>query len=299
MPPSVAGPGRPAIYALIGSPIAQSLSPAIHMAAFEALELDARYVAVNVVPRDLTHAFPSLRLRFAGLNVTRPLKEAIVPLLDRASPKVDRTGSVNTVVMVGGEAVGHSTDGAGFLAALARAADASPRRALILGTGGAARAVAAALIDEGTAVTVAGRSEAAGRRLAGDLGTGFVPFAFDGPSGAVSETLDTADLVVNATPLGASPFLELCPLPPDAGLSPGQIVCDLVYRPRRTPLLLFAEAAGCRTVEGLDMLIEQGARSFALWTGLEPPLRAMRAAAYRAVGRRPMGAPPTREGSPG
>jgi shikimate dehydrogenase len=200
---------------------------------------------------------------------------------------------VNTVVFSEGYAVGHSTDGAGFLAALRRAGMGRVGRAVVLGTGGAARAVAAALADEGTAVLVMGRNRGAGHRLAADLARdsgppGTIAFALADP-GAIARALPAANLLVNATSVGGWPEAATSPLPRDVRLEPPLSVVDLVYRPRRTVLLARAASAGCTVVEGVEMLIEQGARSFEIWTGRPAPVEAMRAAAYRALEREPAG----------
>ena len=258
--------------ALIGSPVAGSPSPAMHLAAAEALGLDIDYRATEVAPADLRGHLAGLRRTHRGLNVTRPLKERVLPLLDEVSAEAAEAGSVNTVVFEDDRAIGHSTDGAGFLAALRRAGVGRVGRALVLGTGGAARAVVAALRREGATVTVAGRNAAAGRRLAADLG---VAFGFTS-----RETLDAADLLVNATPVGGEAPGE----PHDGPLPPRLAVADLVVRPVRTALLARAEAAGCRIVPGIEMLVEQGARSFELWTGRAAPTDVMRAAALAAIG---------------
>lgn len=269
----------PASVALIGDPVAGSLSPRMQRAAFAAAGLDLDYTSVRIGRAELAGAFPALSRRFLGLNVTRPLKEAVIPMLEAVSGPAAAAGSVNTVVFSGGAACGESTDGTGFLAALARASHSPVRRALILGTGGAARAVAAALQGSGAAVAVAGRNTAAVERLRADLGV--TATATDTP--ALTAAVAEADLLVNATPVGGEPAPVAMPLPDAVPLQPGLVVFDLVYRPRRTALLHRAAAAGCRTVEGIEMLIEQGARSFQLWTGCPAPVEAMRAAAYAGL----------------
>ncbi len=256
--------------ALIGDPVGHSPSPAMHRAAFNALDLDMDYVVERVTLEELPRVFDGLRGRHAGLNVTIPLKEAIVPLLDEVRGTAAATGSVNTVTFTDGRAIGDSTDGEGFMAALRRAQRPLPRRALILGAGGAARAVGAALRSSGADVTIAARdperaAAAAqavdGRSIAGD-------------ADAMLAALPEVDLLVNATPIG-----DRSPLPPNVGLHSDLTVFDLVYRPRVTPLLAAARVLGCRTVEGVEMLVEQGARSFEVWTGLRPPVEVMRDAA--------------------
>ncbi|HXF56379.1 MAG TPA: shikimate dehydrogenase [Actinomycetota bacterium] len=271
--------GGPAAVALIGDPVAQSVSPEMQRAAFAALGLDLDYVAVRVPLDELPAIWPRLAASFRGLNVTRPLKQAVIPYLDGLSEEARRARSVNTVRFVQGRAEGHSTDGAGFLAALRRAGVGRVGRALVLGTGGAARAVVAALRSEGTVVRVSGRNRRAGQRLANELGARYVP----PETRALSTAVAMADLLVNATPVGSWPDVAASPLPDSVQLHPGLTVFDLVYRPRRTALLDRAARAGCRTVGGIEMLVEQGARSFELWTGLSAPVEIMREAALRAL----------------
>lgn len=287
----------PPRVALIGDPVAHSVSPAIHRAAFTALGLELEYVALPVRRDELANVFPRLRRSYVGLNVTAPLKEAAIPFMKALSPTALRAGSVNTVVFVDGSSTGFSTDGEGFMAALRGCAGLEiPRQALILGTGGAARAVAASLVAAGAAVTVSGRNAEAGRRMAEDLGLRSVP----AESGSLAESLAEADLLVNATPVGGPADPTACPLPDSVRLHSPAVVFDLVYRPRRTVLLARAEQVGCPTVEGIEMLVEQAARSFEIWTGLRAPLEVMREAGRRAVNDGPPGmASPRRAGPRG
>jgi shikimate dehydrogenase len=271
--------------ALIGDPVAHSVSPAMQNAAFAALGLDAEYVALRIPLPDLPRAFGALREGFAGLNVTRPLKEAVAPLLDRLSPEAARTGSVNTVAFREGHVEGHSTDGAGFLAALRAAGAADPAYGVILGAGGAARAVTWALADLGTELAVTGRNAEAGERLAAEV-EGAVSFVAP-ERGALARAVAAADLLVNATPVGEWPDVEACPLPDGIPLHPSLTVFDLVYRPRVTSLLARARTSGCRSVEGVEMLVSQGAASFEVWTGLPAPVGVMRRAALETLERHP------------
>jgi shikimate dehydrogenase len=277
------------MFAVVGDPVAHSVSPPMQRAAFAAAGIDADYVAERVPEGALPEAWGSLRDRFAGWNITRPHKEAALRLVDRVAPEAAACGSVNTVVPEDGGLTGHSTDGAGFLDALARARTEPVGLALLIGTGGAARAVAAALAGSGAAVRLVGRNEAAGRSVAADLSAGGARVAFDGGPDRLAEALTGTDLIVNATPMGDPSMPGSSPIPDDVALgslSPRPTVADLVYWPRRTPLLERAAAEGCVIVEGIEMLIGQGARSFELWTGRPAPLGAMRDAAYRALEER-------------
>ena len=278
-------------FAVIGDPVAHSVSPPMQTAAFAEKGIRADYVAHRVGRDDLPTAWKQLRERFEGMNVTRPLKQIVAGLVDDVTPSAAASGTVNTVVREGDRALGESTDGDGFLAALRRVRSEPVARALIVGTGGATRAVAAALAAAGARVQIAGRNAPAGRDLAAEL-TGRLPrdaggsIEYAGAPHRIGELLRGADLLVNATPLGDPSMPGASPLPDDVSLDALErkpAVFDLIYRPRRTPLLRRAAAAGCPVVEGIEMLIEQGSRSFELWTGVTAPVETMRAAAYAAL----------------
>ena len=282
---------EPRHFAVIGDPVAHSVSPPMQREAFRASGIDADYAAHRVGADELAPAWGALRERFEGMNVTRPLKQIAAQLVDDVAPSAAASGTVNTVVRAGERTVGESTDGDGFLAALRRDRPEPVGRAVILGTGGATRAVAAALAAGGAAVDIVGRNGSAGERLAAELTSRLPPGATGtithaGGPDLLAALLPGADLLVNATPLGDPTMPGSSPLPDDVrleALEPRPVVFDLIYRPRRTPLLRRAAAAGCPLVEGIEMLIEQGAGSFELWTGLVAPVEAMRAAAYAAV----------------
>jgi len=274
--------------ALVGDPVAHSVSPAIQSAAFAATGLDWQYRLIRVADGELEKAWPGLARRFRGLNVTSPHKQTAALLADALSPTARACASVNTLTFGPSGALGDSTDGAGFLRALRRAAPWVPEIAVVLGTGGAARAVVAALSAEGIEVRVVGRNHLAGLELARDLagaGPGRIGFCGDGQV-VLAAALDDAGLLVNATTLGGPAQSGRSPVPDGVQLRRELIVFDLVYLPRSTPLLSRAKVSGCLVVEGLDMLVEQGALSFEAWTGVEAPLREMREAADQAVAAR-------------
>lgn len=274
MRPAVRRPlsGRTRVVGVIGDPVTHSLSPTLHNAAFEALGLDWVYVAFPV-PRgrgaEAVAAVPALGL--AGLNVTMPHKEDVAGACHELSPDAAALRSVNTVVALpDGRTLGDSTDGPGFLDALAdEGVDVAGHPVLVLGAGGAARAVILALGRAGAAVTVAARrADAAASAAALAQGASAVPLVAADPS--------AFPVVVNATPLGMSGGDPL-PVDPER-LHAGQAVVDLVYHPADTPLLTAARARGATAANGLGMLLHQAAHSFALWTGQPAPLDAMRAA---------------------
>jgi len=253
----------------------------MHNAAFAALGLDWVYVPAAAVA--------SVRaLGLVGVNVTVPLKEAVLPLLDTLGDEARRTGSVNTIVNQNGVLHGDSTDGEGFLRALAEdyGANIGGRRALLLGAGGSARAVAFALAGQGCDVIIANRTGDKARTLASAVNSHFPGRASVAGWG---EDTGPVDLIVNATSLGMAPRAdEMPPLPPAVLLS-RPFVYDLIYSPPETRLLAAARAVGCRAANGLGMLVWQGALSLAQWTGRplsEMPLLAMRDAVQSILAER-------------
>ena len=274
--------GRTKVVGVWGSPVGHSRSPAMHNAAFEALDLDWVYVPFEVAPEDVAAAAAGLRaLGLVGVNVTVPLKERVLPLLDEVDEGARRIGSVNTIHNREGRLYGDSTDGAGFLRALEAAGQATDgRQVLLLGAGGSARAIAFALAAQGCRCRIANRTEARAAALARDVNQWFPGSAsavgWGAPSGAF-------DLLVNTTSLGMSPNEDALPaLPPDA-FAGKPFVYDLIYVPPQTRLLAAAAAAGCETMNGVGMLVWQGALSLAIWTGR--PLGAIPIAAMEAAVR--------------
>jgi shikimate dehydrogenase len=263
------------VAAVIGDPVAHSLSPAIHNAAFEACGIDAVFVALPVRPADLAAAVACVRaLDLLGLSVTMPHKSAIQEHLDVVGPEAAALDAVNCVLREGDRLVGTTTDGRGFVDALAAASvDLVGTRVLVLGAGGAARAVIHALAGEDPAeIGVANRS--ADRAKAAVLLGGRDTRIAD-----VDEAPDF-DVIVNATSVGMG-TADL-PLPADL-LREGQVVVDLVYEPVETALLAAARAAGATAVDGVGMLVHQAAHAFRLWTGVEPPVEVMAQAARRGL----------------
>ena len=260
---------------IIGWPVQDSLSPLIHNAAFAALGMDWAYVPLPVAPGDLEAALAGLpAMGFSGANVTMPHKTDVARLVRDLSEDAQRLRAVNTLVTGAAGLVGHNTDAPGFDRFVRRDAGLEPggRSALIFGAGGAARACALALARGGLeALTVAVRDPTRAETLRAML-EGQLP-AVRAVSFEEAGEIDS-DLVVNATPLGAAG--ETLPHPP---LRPGMLVVDLLYRPTLTPLQVAAKAAGASAFGGLGLLLHQAALSFELWTGLEPPLSVMSAAA--------------------
>jgi len=264
---------------VIGDPVAHSLSPAIHNAAFEATGVDGVFVALPVRPDDLAAAVDGVRaLDLLGLSVTMPHKAAVQAHLDDVRHEAAALDAVNCVLRDGDRLVGANTDGAGFVDALTAASvDLVGTRVLVLGAGGAARAVIHALAAEDTAaIGVANRSPE--RAQAAVLLGGR-----DARIADPSEAPDY-DVIVNATSvgMGVDPADAELPLPADA-LRSGHVVVDLVYEPVETGLLAAARSVGARAVDGVGMLVHQAAHAFHLWTGVDPPVEVMTSAARAAL----------------
>ena len=273
--------------AVIGSPVDHSLSPVIHNAAFGVSGLDWVYVALPVPRGSGARAVAAMRtLGLAGMSVTTPHKADVIAALDDATDDARRLGAVNCIATDdAGRLIGHNTDGAGFVRGLADDFGFDPRGAscVVLGAGGAARAVILALARAGAArVVVVNRTEeraVAASDLADSAGS------VGGP-----EAIGSADLVVNATSVGMGDGDES--LPCDAGLlRPGQIVAELVYQPLETALMRAAGRAGARTANGTSMLVHQGAIAFEHWTGMAAPVEAMADALSHALADRSPRAP--------
>ena len=268
--------GHTRLAAVIGDPIRHSLSPTIFNAAFAEIGLDWAFLAFEVAGDATAAALDAVRvLGLAGLSVTMPHKTETARLVDELSDAAQVLGAVNCVARDGDRLVGHNTDGAGFVASLVGDAGFDPagQRCVVLGAGGAARAVVLALAEAGASeVIVVNRTPeraAATARLAGAAGR----------VGAVADAADAA-LVVNATSVGMGG--EGCPIDPHL-LAAGQLVADLVYHPVSTPLLQAAAARGAAVLDGVGMLVRQGAVAFELWTGHTAPVVAMAAAARAAL----------------
>lgn len=277
------------LVGLLGYPVEHSLSPAMHNAAFRALDLNWRYILLPVEP----HAFGAqielcLRDGYAGWNITVPHKERMVDYLDSMSAEVEATGACNTVRVEAGRLVGFNTDIGGFITGLEEAGGVEAgSEAVILGAGGAARAVAYALATAGHNPTVLARNAAHAAHLTQTLlpsGVAIKHASLDADT--LNCAIHGASLLVNTTPAGMWPHTDTTPLPVGTHLPEHLLVYDLVYRPRPTRLLTQAAIAGCRTQDGLSMLVGQGAAAFTLWTG-HPAPRALMLEACLATDERP------------
>jgi shikimate dehydrogenase len=258
---------------VIGSPIRHSRSPAIHNAAFAACGLDWTFVAFEVGEGGGAGAVAAARaLGLRGLSVTMPLKAEVAAAVDELTPAAAALGAVNTVIVRGGRTIGDNTDGGGFVDSLPPGWELAGRRCLVLGAGGAARAIVWALADAGAAeVVVVNRDPAKAVTAA----------ALAGPVGRVGAPADAAhvDLLVNATSVGMEGTPGAGRLPIDPSLvGPGQLVVDIVTHPAETPLMVAAANRGALVIGGQGMLVHQAARAFRAWTGHAAPVEAMLAA---------------------
>jgi shikimate dehydrogenase len=263
---------------LIGWPIRHSISPAIHNAAFQALGRNGNYSLLPVEhEEDLGRTLAGLKADpdWIGANVTVPYKEKILPFLDRLEGAAADLKAVNTVVRKGDQLVGHNTDMPGFLADLKRnGMDFQAKPALVIGSGGAARAVVLGLVESGCPITLIAVIRDQARTLARELGRGRVEVLGWQDSG-VSEKIRSANLIVNTSPVGMWPDVEATPRPAEIDFPLTANVYDLVYNPIETRFLREAKSRGIKTASGLGMLVEQGALAFELWTGAAAPRELM------------------------
>lgn len=273
--------GTTKLTGLLGSPVAHSLSPAMHNRSFQALGLDYVYLCFDVGEKDLKTAVDGLKIcGVRGFNCTMPDKTKILELADEASPAAEMIGAANTILNQDGKLTAYNTDGIGFFrAARERGFHPEGRSLVILGAGGAATAVAVqAALDGIENLTIAARPESRFHQRTVSLldrisrRTSCRTSLIDiGDLGVLQETLASCDLLVQATPVGMPPNLNRTVLEDFSSLKQGALVADLIYNPRKTQFLKLAEDAGFSTFNGLRMLLYQGAEAFRIWTGREMP----------------------------
>lgn len=276
-------------FAVLGHPIGHTLSPIMHNASLQSLEMDAVYLAFDVHPDKLMSVLPAMRdMGFGGVNLTVPLKEVAFNGLDQLDDTAKHLGAVNTVEFLeDGTIKGHNTDGYGFLAAVKEAFDRTVENLeiFILGSGGAGRAVAITCAVEGAAkIAIADLDEERTLRLKEEISKISPATEVDvipNNKALWTAACSKAELVVQATPVGMNPD-DPSLLDKDAFHS-GQMIFDLVYMYPQTAFMKVAEAAGAKIANGLDMLLYQGARAFTIWTGKEPDVDAMRIALQASV----------------
>ncbi len=273
--------GRTRLYGIIGNPVAHSLSPAMHNAAFAALGENRVYLPFQT--DNLQEAVAGLSgLGVEGVSVTIPFKEDVMKFLDEINPVAEKIGAVNTVLVRNENGrkrlYGCNTDWLGGNLAVAEQIELRGSSAVILGAGGAARAIGFGLLEAGCTIELRSRTESRGRELAGQLGCQWTSLA-DRPTAG-------ADILINSTSVGMEPDAWKSPIDADL-LSDFKVVMDIVYAPLQTKLLKDAGDAGCSCISGLEMLLYQGVAQFELWTGLDAPVQVMREALQRGVAGRP------------
>ena len=263
------------LYGVVGYPIRHSLSPIMHNAAFSASGLNATCMAFET--RDLEGCIRGIRaLGIKGMSVTIPHKSAVITLLDEVDGLAEKIGAVNTIVNYDGRLVGYNTDAYGALRALEEKIGLSGKTGLIVGAGGAARAIGFVLKERCVHLTITNRTNSRGEELASSLKCSFVPLR-------EVERIQ-ADLLIQTTPLGMHPLDERCIISAEV-LKKGMVVMDIIYSPLETQLLKMAKARGCVAVSGFNMFIYQGVEQFRLWTGTNPPLSAMSRAVEKALSK--------------
>jgi shikimate dehydrogenase len=276
------------LVGVFGHPVAENPTVVMQEAGFRDRGLNWRYLTIEVRPEDLEAAMAGLRaFNMAGINLTIPHKVAVLQYLDRLSPEAELIGAVNTVVREGDQLVGHNTDGKGFLRSVREDAGVDPesKQVVFLGAGGAARAMAVELALAGAAhITVVNRTPGRGQELAKLLSektpaeAQFVPW--DGAYAIPPQ----ADILVNATSIGLFPNVEDMPHVAVNSIRPDLLVCDVIPNPPQTAFLRAVAAKGARTLDGLGMLVYQGAIGFQMWTGVEAPVPIMRSALEEVFG---------------
>ena len=272
------------IYGIFGHPVSQSLSPAMHNAAFRHLGLDCVYLAFDVDPRNVAQAVSSIRaLGLCGINVTIPHKQSVMAGLDEIASEASMVGAVNTIVNENGRLKGYNTDVSGVLRALHSELEFAPRgkNIFIVGAGGASRAVIVGMCTGGArSVSIVNRTYLKAEKLSEEFSPQFGSVAFSAAplddTDRVAELIAQADIVINCSSAGMGDIEPLC-LPLDL-LGKDCVVYDLVYKPPVTPLVRDSRALGLKAESGLGMLLYQGVDAFEIWTGEDVPVEVMREA---------------------
>jgi shikimate dehydrogenase len=266
---------EPAPFALFGDPVAQSLSPLMHEAAFARMDIAAAYTAYRV--KDAAEVVRQIRgSGIRGASITIPFKETVMALLDEVDPAASAIGAVNTIVNRGGRLTGYNTDAPGLVRDLEEWIAIRGTTFVVLGAGGAARAAVFALREAGGMPIVVNRTAERSRTLAESFGCRWEPAEEIGKL--------TADCLINTTPLGMFPETQRSPLE-EKFLAHFPQVMDMIYNPMKTRLLREAERAGCAVRSGVGMFVNQGAEQIRLWTGMEPPREEMRRVVLERLGK--------------
>lgn len=277
------------LVGVFGNPVAENPTGVMQEAGFAACGLNWRYLNITVYPEDLAAAMQGLRaMNFKGINLTIPHKVAVIQYLDAVSPNAQLMGAVNTVRREGDRLIGENTDGKGFLTALRDDAQVDPRdkRVVVLGAGGAARAITVELALAGAeTIIIVNRTPQRGQELVKLLNDQTPTTAEFIQWPATYAVPDGVDLLVNATSIGLYPDVDGLPSLALDTIRPGMVVCDVIPNPPHTRLLQEAERRGARTIDGLGMLVYQGAIAFKMWTGYDAPVDVMHKALAAEFGQ--------------
>jgi shikimate dehydrogenase len=280
--------GKTRVCGVIGDPIEHSLSPAMHNAAFNALGLDCAFLAFRVAPNEVANAIAGMRaLGIVGLNVTMPHKAAVIKFLDQIDDNSKFLNAINTIHNKDGKLLGFNTDGFGALKALKEnGANPKGKRVLLVGSGGAARAIAYTLVQETDELVVLNRTVSEAKELASLLKKIFNKevHADSLTAPILEKQMQQADILINATAVGMKPKASQSMIAPE-WLKPKMTVMDIVYNPVETKLSIDAKSKGAQVISGVEMLIYQGAASFEIWTGKPAPIEVMRKAALEQLSK--------------
>jgi shikimate dehydrogenase len=258
-------------FAVIGHPIGHSLSAAMHTRVFKELNLPHTYEAFDILPEDLEHFIKTTNLD--GINVTIPHKVEVMKLMDKLDQSAKDIHAVNTVKF-GETKTGYNTDGIGFLESL-KEEEINPtnKNVLVIGAGGASRAILVSLKNEGAKIFLTNRTKQKALDLNQELNLNATIIDFDQPT--LEKYLSTINIIVNTTSIGMHPNENASPILKEL-LKPNHVIFDVIYNPLKTKLIKDAQEIGCKTISGVNMLVHQGAQSLRIWLGIEPPIQAMK-----------------------
>lgn len=262
------------LYAVLGDPVSHSLGPVMHNTAFVETGFNGAYLAFRV--KDIGHAVIGIKaLGIKGASITIPHKLSVMNFLDELDDTAEKIGAVNTIVNRNGVLTGYNSDGIGAVKALSEKTAIQDKNVVVLGAGGAARAIGYGVLAEGGRVTIINRTPASGEKLAKALGAEFQPMS------ALSKI--DCHILINTTPVGMLPDVDAMPVRKQ-DLNKAMVVMDIVYNPLKTRLLKAAKTIGCRIIDGVSMFVCQGAFQFELWTGMKAPVEVMKKAVLNALG---------------
>ena len=278
--------GKTSVFGIIGDPVEHSLSPGMHNAAFKSVGLDHIYVPFNVKTEELEDAINGARaMGIRGLNVTIPHKTEVIKYLDYLDIAAGLIGAVNTIEFGENGAIGHNTDGIGAIRAIEDVTPVKGKKIMVLGAGGAARAISfQLLLNEAESLVISNRTIEKAQELKDDLIEKLDQEVITTDLGIdLERELEDTDILINTTPIGMYPNINHKPLVTADMMHKDLIVNDIVYNPLKTGLIMEAEKAGAKTISGIKMLMYQGIESFRIWTGIEPPVEVFQSALLKEM----------------